>query len=819
MNTVYFTGNTHFDPVWLWRWDEAMSSIRATFRSALDRMKEDSDFFYDFSAPAVFEWILATDPEMFQEIKARVKEGRWALGEGCWLQSDFYTGTGESLVRQGLYGQRWLYRQFGQISRTCYSIDSFGHPDTLPGILSGCGMKNIVFCRPNPETLPLPQPLFRWVGRDGAELLAYQVTNAYAPDAHIARKDDPSIKEGTFSAVPDVAKVIETTLEAAKDSPCDLLAVFGVTDHGGAPTKESIAAIHKAAKEEKGCKVRFSTVAKFFDDQREKPLPTVDKELSVFFIGPSSNHTEVKATNRRAEILATYAETAALFANRLLGRPVDKEKLEGIWRDVLFNQFHDIIGGCCIPSAYTDARDLHGRAAQNAAEEMHYALQSITRNIRMPGKNPEDAWNLCVWNLSGVEGEYEIDASAQWAWEFPWYRGGITLVAEDGEEIPTQALRSDAVIPGFRSRFLFRAKLPGWGWRCFTVKKNNQPAPYVLSKDKKPRTLSAGGLRLELGEGGGIAKLYRGETLLAENLLLPVVQKDICDTWGFNKTVFEEEREPLTLLDWQLVEDGICRTTLKLTLGYGRSTVEQYLSLSHKEEKITCRMRAIWCEKHATLRVLVSRLGTDTCIAAEPAGYTQREPSEYEKPFCTWLALDGNEGAMTLSAEGAFAYRYTGEDVAITLLRNAIYGDLRTEDLDEEGDYAYLGQGENNATLTLRFPDRFSPVETERNAIRDLRSPVVILESNHEGDLPSSASLAELTGEGLLPMALKTAEEGDAPILRLRETMGKTCEGTFRFLDATYSVAGRPLGMSTYRLEQEKAIATDLLENTCGESR
>ena len=137
MATVYMTGNTHFDPVWLWRWDEAMASIRATFRSVLERMEEDGDFQYAFSAPAVFEWILATDPELFEKIQKRVEEGRWELGEGWWLQADAYTGLGESYVRQGLYGQRWLHRHFGKISRTLYAIDSFGHPDTLPALLRG----------------------------------------------------------------------------------------------------------------------------------------------------------------------------------------------------------------------------------------------------------------------------------------------------------------------------------------------------------------------------------------------------------------------------------------------------------------------------------------------------------------------------------------------------------------------------------------------------------------------------------------------------------------------------------------------------------
>ena len=105
MKRIIMVGNTHFDPVWLWRWDEAMASIRSTFRSALERMKEDENFCYSFSAPSVFEWIKNTDPGLFEEIKERIAEGRWELGEGWWLQPDCNSASGERYLRHGLYMQ------------------------------------------------------------------------------------------------------------------------------------------------------------------------------------------------------------------------------------------------------------------------------------------------------------------------------------------------------------------------------------------------------------------------------------------------------------------------------------------------------------------------------------------------------------------------------------------------------------------------------------------------------------------------------------------------------------------------------------------
>ena len=65
---------------------------------------------------------------MFKEICQSVNEGRWELAEGWWVQPDCYSACGESYVRQGLYGQKYLADNFGKKSDTVFNIDSFGLP-------------------------------------------------------------------------------------------------------------------------------------------------------------------------------------------------------------------------------------------------------------------------------------------------------------------------------------------------------------------------------------------------------------------------------------------------------------------------------------------------------------------------------------------------------------------------------------------------------------------------------------------------------------------------------------------------------------------
>ena len=132
---VHLIGNAHIDPVWLWRWQAGYAEIKATFRSALDRMKEFPDFIFTSACAAYYKWVEENAPEMFEEIKQRITEGRWVIVGGWWLQPDCNIPSGESFVRQGLYSQRYFNEKFGIMAKTGYNVDSFGHNGMLPQIL------------------------------------------------------------------------------------------------------------------------------------------------------------------------------------------------------------------------------------------------------------------------------------------------------------------------------------------------------------------------------------------------------------------------------------------------------------------------------------------------------------------------------------------------------------------------------------------------------------------------------------------------------------------------------------------------------------
>lgn len=765
MKKVHMIGNTHFDPVWLWKWDEAMSSITATFRSALDRMKEYPEFKYSFTTPPVFEWIKKTSPEMFEEIKQRVAEGRWELAEGWWVQPDCYIPSGESLARQGLYGQRYLKENFGRYSETVFNIDSFGHPPMMPQILSKSGIKYYVFCRPEGRHIELREPLFNWKSADGSSVLAY--------------RDDAPYRGNTAEAIDE-----------AKSLPYDSIQVYGVTDHGGAPTIKSIEEIRQKDN------AVFSTVKEFFDGRTTDY--TVEQELITGDFGPYANHPEIKALNRAAEYAVLNAEKASVIADNY-----DGEVLKNCWHDILFNQFHDILGGASIKEAYFDAKNLYGRAIATANEIMHFNLLKVTNNINMPGKNPDNVWNIVVWNLNAADYNGYIEAETQWVHEFPWYDKEIVLEDSEGNKYECQIIRERSVIPRFRSRFLFKATIPSMGYKAFKVVQTG--ADVIHKTLDNFNALETKNYMVTLSENGEIESVYdKAEKKLQGRLLYPACFVDDGDTWAFNISGYGKELEAFKLEKLEAVETGELRNVIKAAYSFRSSKLEMYYSLYEKESYIDVRYRVNWNEKHIVFK-LMTDLERNEHTASVPYGSIERAESKAEAPMGEWIRTDN----LTLAANHMFAYTMADKRLGLTVLRSPIYGDLRIKDIDLDSDYEIMGQGITEGRVRVCFDKNCKtvPFATAFN-----NPPVVLCESNHKGDMASCGSFLHLEAESVNLTVFKKSEDKNYIIVRGVEYAGKTQKIKLIVKDGVYELDVNPYEIFTAMIDGENIQKVSILE-------
>lgn len=767
MNRFYMIGNTHFDPVWLWKWDEAMASIRATFRSALDRMNEDEGFVYSFATPPVFEWIKETDPEMFGEIKKRIAEGRWELSEGWWIQPDTYSLSGESCIRQGLYGQRYLMENFGKYAETVFNIDSFGHSPMLPQILKKSGIKYYCFVRPEDYHYELEKPYFRWKSPDGSSVFAYRAKSAYEPEVY------------------KTAELLKT------DDNANIMLVYGVTDHGGAPTKKSISDVNNAENME------FSTVSRFFEETGETDY-TVSGELLTRDFGPYVNENEVKKLNTYAEYALLNAEKSSVIAKRNRG-----DILTECWKDVLFNQFHDILGGACIKEAYFDARNLAGKAISRCEYIMHTNLQQVTAKIKMPGRNPDNAWNVVAWNLNGGEYNDYIEAEVQWAHEFDWYDKSITLEDAEGNIYPCQIIRERSVIPRFRSRFVFKAQIPPMGYKAFKVVCDGAKADVVNNKNIDPYKITTELYDFEISENDASISIYDRSSgkVMISGMLSPVCYRDDGDTWCFNIKDYGEQIGRFQPKSVSVTEDGIHRIKIKVTSKFENSILVTYYTFYKKEKYFDVSYRLNFNEAHTVLKFDIPKSGRVT--AGVPAGKIERDDMPGDVPMNKWLSLD----KFSVISDSIFAYRAEKDKIGLTVVRSPIYGDLRIEEINPEDDYNIMEQGIAEGRLRILLE-----ADAEDMADNFCNGVVVIDEGNHSGELDYSGSYAVLSDDGVCIEAVKYSESGDGIIVRLREHKGKAHRCTLRLFEKQYEVNVLPYEIKTLKVKDNKISAVNMLE-------
>jgi alpha-mannosidase len=457
--TLFMIGNAHIDPVWLWQWQEGFHEVKATFRSALDRMNEDKDFTFTASSAAFYEWVEKNDPPMFAEIQDRVEQGRWQIVGGWWIEPDCNLPCGESFARQALYGQRYFQRKFNKIARIGYNVDSFGHNGMLPQILSKSRLKFYVFMRPMPHEKDLPGRLFWWEADDGSRVLAFRLPFSYA-----------SWHADLESHIAQCATELEPPLN-------ETLCFYGVGDHGGGPTRANLDSIHRLNEDPRYPRLVFDQPEHWFDRVKAAGIdfPVVHDDLQHHASGCYAAHSAVKRWNRKAENLLLTAESYSAIAQWAVAQPYPPD-FERAWKNVLFNQFHDILAGTSIPDAYEDVRDQLGEATSIAARALNYAVQSIAWQVKIPQE--ENLTPILVFNPHAWESQVNVELEIN-------DRGSPIVIHDDaGQVTPAQRLQSQSTAL-WRSRLNFIANLPPLGYRTYLL---HVQSPALEDTDDSTRT-------------------------------------------------------------------------------------------------------------------------------------------------------------------------------------------------------------------------------------------------------------------------------------------------------------------------------------------
>lgn len=523
--------------------------------------------------------------------------------------------------------------------------------------------------------------------------------------------------------------------------------------------------------------------------------------------GPYSNYGKIKKINRIAEYALLNAEKASL-----IGGQDETEALAHCWEDVLFNQFHDILGGACIKDAYFDAENTLGRAIQSANEIMHFNLQRITRQMKTVGENPRDIWNVVVWNLNAAPYNGYIEAEVQWAHEFDWYDKGIELCDTEGNRYACQIIREKSVIPRFRSRFVFKDTIPSVGYKMYRVR---QTGENIEKYDVNPWSIKTDRWKICYSkENGYIESIYEigSGWKLCGNIMVPKCYFDDGDTWCFNIEGYDTVPNDFSLKDINVIEAGELRTTVKASYRFKESILEMYYTFYQQEQYFDIAYRVNWNEKHYVLK-----LETEACdnnhIVSVPYGSVRRGVTKADVPLGAWLKIRN----LSICADSIFSYNMQDNILGLTVLRSPIYGDLRLGEIDYEKDYDIISQGISEGTIRVDFDG-----ETWNRSEAFLNQPIVIIESNHDGKLPAENSFYSISAEGVSISAVKKCEYDDGRIIRLFEHDGMAQNAMLYVEGSSYTVELKPYEIKTLKIKDnnvEECYMTEEKNNSGSHKR
>lgn len=757
--TLHMIGNAHIDPVWLWRWPEGLEAARATFKSALDRIRETPGFIFTCSSAAIYQWVETTDPALFEQVRKAVSEGRWSVAGGWWIEPDCNMPCGEALVRQGLYGQRYFKEKFGVTARTGYNIDSFGHNAMLPQILTKSGMDSYVFMRPDKHEKELP-PLFWWESDDGSRVLTYRIPISYTSEGGHLRER------------------INRFMGEVRPLWPHMMVFYGVGNHGGGPTRNTIASILEIDKDPAMPRLEFSSPDRFFATIRTERLnlPVVHDELQHHASGCYSAISEIKRNNRKAENLLAAAEKFSVVAGQLVHREYPKTKLSLAWQDMLFNQFHDVMGGTSIPEAYRDARDMHGRCLQTGREELTFSTQAIAAHVDTSGAEPV----LLVFNPHSWRVKLPVE-----------FRPPLDgLVDTAGNPVLHQLTENPDVLAQ-RARSLAVVEVPPLGYRVFRSSKESLSESAVRARgmlEARGTVLENRWLRLEIDPDTG----YVSELLDKQNNTavfsgrgaIPIVIDDPSDTWSHGVLKFRDECGRFGDARVSLVENGPVRASLRVDSRYGNSTVTQYFSLYRELPYVQCRVIVEWHESYKMLKLAFpSKLEGPEATCEIPFGSLRRPVNGEEEPGLNWIdvtgravTLDGGvlEYGVSLVNDSKYSYDVKDAEIRLTVLRSPAYADLETNGAPPAKTYLSTDNSRQSFTYLI-LPHRGSWREagTPRLGWELNQPPVTLVESNHGGHLPPAMSLIQIDARNVLLSALKIHEDSQDLVVRLYEAEGK----------------------------------------------
>ncbi len=746
--TLISTGHAHMDVAWLWPLWRTHQKVAHTVATALHLMDRYPDYRFSMSQPQTYAFLKKDDPELYSRLKQRAKEGRFEPVGMMWLEPDCNIPSGESLVRQLMFGARFLEDEFGKLAHVVWLPDVFGYSAAMPQLLRKCGIKSFMTTKISwSQFNRFPYDTFRWRGIDGTEVLTHFVTASDQPVRHPA-----DAQTYTYVGKMTAGEVFGTWNHyRQKDINDEILYAFGWGDGGGGPTEEMLEAAQVLSDLPNFPQVKLGRAEQFFERLFERVwddprLPVWVGELYLeYHRGTYTGQGRTKAANRAAELLYREAEWLNAWAS-LRGGKNQQDRLDEGWKLILLNQFHDILPGSSVTQVYVDSHRQYAEVQQIGQAVRADALASITRQAAGGGTL---IFNSLPWDR---QEPVQLDSSAQTE----------ALIANGSAQAVEDHVGEKSV--------LVEADAPSYGYASLATPSTNRGSLKAVRNH-----LSNDELRLELDEHGEIASLIDlrfdreviGSGTTANQLIIYEDRPLQWNAWDID-IFYEEKPYPVhQIIGWRVVEQGPIRSAVEITRCVGRSTIKQRICLWRNSRRIDFVTEVDWQEREMLLRTLFPLLinsARATCEiqfgAAERPTHrnTSWDWARFEVCAHRWADLSEGDYGVALLNNGKYGYSLHDNVLGLSLLKSGVHPDPEADRGLHRFTYSLLPHGGD-----------WREAQVVRRAY-ELNAPLRAVGNGSNGSAPVRYSFLSTPTDHILVETVKVAHDGDGLIVRLYET-------------------------------------------------
>lgn len=760
--TICCVGHTHIDVAWLWTLKTTRDKVVRSFSTVLELMRHYPEFKFMSSQPQLYKYVKQDAPQVYDEIKKRIGEGRWETEGGMWVEADCNIASGEALIRQFIYGLRFFKNEFNTKNEVLWLPDVFGYSAALPQIMKKCGINYFMTTKISwNEFNKMPYDTFMWEGIDGTAVLTHFIPT---------RDFDAAAKEGstetehftTYNGILAPPQVKGSWQRySQKDLNNQVLMAYGYGDGGGGPTKEMLENQRRMEQGIPGCpQTKQSHSREFFADlEKELEGQQIPKWVGELYLeyhrGTYTSMARNKKYNRKSEFAYQNLEFFSSMAKQLLNTKYPKKEIQESWEVILRNQFHDILPGSSIKEVYDDSKEEYEKILGFNEVLTCEILLQISNHVQ--GKKGD----VVIFNPNSAAEKAPV--------MIPLMLQEKNLVLKsDDDEFPLQPVDGAmvAVIDNMKVK----------GYKTFTVEKK---VPGVSELTISTTEVDTPFFHVKLNEQGQFVSIFDKKCMREiipgderANVIITYEDKPHnFDSWDINNYYTEKSWEVDQVSSIEILEEGPVRACLKIKREYLDSVICQYIYFYADLYQIDIRNEIDWKEKQLLVRDFFPLdVHTNEAVYEIQYGNVKRPThsntswdfARFEVCMHKWLDVSENGYGVSILNDCKYGANVNGSTVGLTMLKSAVYPNPEADKGHHTFWYAICPhQGDFRQGKTVSKAYVFN-------------NPYVAMMKEEDGNvLADTYSFVKNCSQNVIIEVVKEAEDNEDTVLRLYECFNK----------------------------------------------